>query len=128
MGTILSVAAGGALGAVARYGAGSWIQQATRSTFPWGTLVVNVTGSLALGFLVVWLREAAASVELRAFVTVGVLGGYTTFSTFTYETVLMAQNGEWRRAGAYAFGSLALGLVAVVLGMAAADALLGKPT
>lgn len=127
MGTILSVAAGGALGAAARYGIGGWIQQVTRSDFPWGTMLVNVTGSLVLGFVMVWLRGTTASVELRALLTVGVLGGYTTFSTLSYETVTMLQEGEWRRAGLYALGSLALGLVAVIMGMAVAGALLRRP-
>ena len=57
----------------------------------------------------------------------GVLGGYTTFSTLTYETVAMFQGGEWRRAGFYALGSLVLGLAALIMGMAAADALLRRP-
>lgn len=127
MGTILSVAAGGALGAAARYGIGGWIQQATRSDFPWGTLLVNVTGSLVLGFLMVWLRTTMVSAEIRALLTVGLLGGYTTFSTLTYETAAMFQEGEWRRAGFYALGSLVLGLVALLMGMAAADALLRRP-
>ena len=127
MGTLLSVAAGGALGAAARYGIGGWIQQATRSDFPWGTLLVNVTGSLVLGFLMVWLRTTMVSAEIRALLTVGLLGGYTTFSTLTYETVAMFQEGEWRRAGFYALGSLVLGLVALLMGMAAADALLRRP-
>ena len=127
MGTILSVAVGGALGAVACYGIGCWFQQATRSDFPWGTMLVNVTGSLLLGFLMVWLRATTASVEARTLLTVGVLGGYTTFSTLTYETAAMFQEGEWRRAGFYALGSLVLGLVELIMGMAAADALLRRP-
>ena len=86
MGTILSVAAGGALGAAARYGISGWFQQATRSDFPWRTILVNVTGSLVLGFMMVWLRATMASAELRTLLTVGVLGGYTTFSTLIYET------------------------------------------
>jgi CrcB protein len=126
MRTILAVAAGGALGAVARYGIGGWFQQATRSDFPWGTMLVNVTGSLVLGFLMVWLRATTASVEVRTLLTVGALGGYTTFSTLTYETAAMFQEGEWRRAGFYALGSLVLGLVALMMGMAVADALLRK--
>ena len=134
MGTILAVAAGGALGAVARYGIGGWFQLATRSDFPVRTmryhaavLLWDVTGSLLLGFLMVWLRATTASVEVRTLLTVGVLGGYTTFSTLTYETVAMFQGGEWRRAGLYALGSLVLGLAALIMGMAAADALLRRP-
>ena len=128
MGTILSVAAGGALGAAARYGLEGWIQRLAGGEFPWGTMVVNVSGSLALGFLVSWLEVSMASTELRAFLTIGVLGGYTTFSTLTYEAVAMAQDGDWGRAAAYAVGSLAFGLVAVFGGMALARALLRRPT
>ena len=90
-------------------------------------MLVNVTGSLVLGFLMVWLRATTASAELRTLLTVGVLGGYTTFSTLTYEMAAMFQEGEWRRAGFYALGSLVLGLVALLMGMAAADALLRRP-
>ena len=127
VGTVLSVAAGGALGAAARYGLGGWVQQLTGSDFPWGTLLINVTGSLALGFLVVWLQAAMASPELRAFLTVGVLGGFTTFSTLSYETVAMVHDGEMLRAGTYAAGSLALGVAAAFLGMALAQQLLRGP-
>ena len=90
-------------------------------------MLVNVTGSLVLGFMMVWLRATMASAELRTLLTVGVLGGYTTFSTLTYETAAMFQEGEWRRAGFSALGSLVLGLVALMLGMAADDALLRRP-
>ena len=127
MGTLLSVAAGGALGAAARYGLGGWIQQVTGSVFPWGTVIINVTGSLALGFLVIWLQAAMASVELRAFLTVGVLGGYTTFSTLSYETVAMVQDGDFVRAAWYALGSFALGLLGAFGGMALAHQLLRGP-
>ena len=121
--TLLWVAAGGA---VARYSVGGWIQNATGSDFPWGTAAVNVAGSLLLGFLIVWLRASIASAELRTFLTIGLLGSFTTFSTMGYETVAMLQEGEWDRATWYAIGSLALGLVAVWMGMAAGDGLLRR--
>ncbi len=124
--TPLWIAAGGALGAVARYGLGGWVQRITGSDLPWGTVAVNVSGSLMLGFLVIWLRASIASADARSFVTIGVLGGFTTFSTLSFETVAMLQEGEWGRAAGYALGSLALGVVAVVLGMAAAEALLRR--
>jgi CrcB protein len=127
VGLLFSVAAGGALGAVARYGLGTWIQQLTRSQFPWGTLLINVTGSLALGFLVVWLQARMASVELGAFLMVGVLGGYTTFSTLSYETIALAQGGAMARAAIYAIGSLALGVLAALGGMAIAQQMLRGP-
>jgi len=119
--TVLAVALGGALGAVARYLASGWIQDASRSFFPWGTLWVNVAGSLLLGFALVWLQ---ASAEVRALVTIGFLGSFTTFSTFSYETMAMLRDGEWWRAGGYTAGSLALGLVAVAAGAAIASGVL----
>ncbi len=122
--SVLAVALGGALGAVARYLASGWIQDATRSFFPWGTLGVNVAGSLLLGFALVWLQGTVASTEVRALVTIGFLGSFTTFSTFSYETVAMLRDGEWWRAGGYAAGSLALGLIAVAAGAAVASGIL----
>jgi CrcB protein len=84
---------------------------------------VNVVGSLALGFLMVWLQSTASSTEVRDLVTVGFLGSFTTFSTFSYETVTMLRDGSWWRAGGYTVGSVALGLLAVVLGAAIATGL-----
>jgi CrcB protein len=122
--TLLAVALGGALGAVARYLASGWLQDATRGFFPWGTFGVNVAGSLLLGFALVWLQGTVASAEVRALITIGFLGSFTTFSTFSYETVAMLRDGEWWRAGGYAAGSLALGLVAVAAGAAIASGVL----
>lgn len=119
----LWVAAGGALGAAARWGLSLWVQQLTRSPVPWGTLAVNVLGSLALGFLSVWVGSAGMGPGPRAFLTVGVLGGFTTFSSLSYETVALAQAGQWRAAAGYAFGSLVVGVAAVLLGIAAGNAL-----
>lgn len=122
--TALVVALGGAAGAVARYWMSGWVQNASGGVFPWGTLAVNVSGSLLLGFLLVWLQASLASPELRAMVAIGVLGSFTTFSTFSYETVALLQDGEWSRAGLYAGGSLLLGLLAVAAGALLADLLL----
>jgi CrcB protein len=108
-----AIAVGAAAGGVARHYLGFSIQQRLGATFPWGTLVINVTGSLLLGFI---LRYAFAtpgiSVELRALLTTGFCGGYTTFSTFSYETAALLEDGQYERAGAYAFGSVLLSLVA----------------
>jgi CrcB protein len=122
--TALAVGVGGALGALARYWVSGWVQAAAGGSFPWGTLAVNVTGSLLLGFLVVWLQAAMTAPELRALLTIGVLGSFTTFSTFSYETAALLQDGEWTRAGLYVAGSLLVGLVGVLLGAASADLLL----
>jgi CrcB protein len=122
--SLLAVGIGGAAGAVSRYAATGWIQSLSGGFFPWGTLAVNVAGSLTLGFVLVWLQATVSSAELRELVTIGFLGSFTTFSTFSYETVAMVRDGEWWRAGSYAAGSVVLGVLAVVVGAAAATALL----
>lgn len=115
---LVYVALGGAAGAVARYGISGWVYQRFSDTFPWGTLAVNVLGSLLLGVVLGWFEGSVLSPELRRAVTVGFLGAFTTFSTFAYESVALVQAGEWLRAGGYVVGSVALGLVAVGLGLA----------
>jgi CrcB protein len=114
---VLFVAVGGALGAVARYGLSGWVQSVAGGTFPWGTLVVNVLGCFLLGFAFRVLQLSAVSPALRGAVTVGFLGAFTTFSTFGLETVGLLQDGRWARAVAYAGGSVAVGLVAVLAGL-----------
>ena len=113
---LLAVATGGALGAVARYLGAGWVQDLSGGFFPWGTFVVNAVGCLLLGFSLVWLQGTLASTEMRDLVTIGFLGSFTTFSTFSYETVAMLRDGEWWRAGGYAAGGVAIGLAAVVVG------------
>ncbi len=114
---LLYIALGGAAGAVARYGLGGWVQGRLGHDFPWGTLVVNVLGSLLIGLALRYLEAVDFSPEARAMITVGVLGAFTTFSTFSYETFVLLEDGAWLRAALYAFGSLLLGLVAVLLGL-----------
>ncbi len=121
--TLLVVAAGGAIGAVSRYLATGWVQDLTGDFFPWGTFLVNVAGSLALGFTVVWLQSAVSSADLRQFITIGFLGSFTTFSTFSYEAVVMLRDREWWQAGGYVAGSVGLSLLAALIGMAMASAL-----
>lgn len=123
---LLVVAAGGALGAVGRYLVSGWVQEWVGTFFPWGTLAVNVAGSLLLGFALVWLQATVASAEARQFVAIGFLGSFTTFSTFSYETAAMLRDGEWWRAGGYIAASVLVGLAAVVAGMAAAGYLLRR--
>ena len=111
------IAAGSALGGVSRYLVGGMVQRVLDTTFPAGTLVVNLTGSFLLGlFLRYALETPTLTPELRAFLTIGFCGGYTTFSTFSYETVALLEDGEWIRAGIYAALSLLLALVATILG------------
>jgi CrcB protein len=117
---VLWIALGGALGANARYWLGGWVQARAGVAFPWGTLAVNVTGSFALGLLMALLagRPAGPNVEpLRLFTAIGVLGGYTTFSTFSYETVALLESGDWNRALLNAAGSVLASVFAAWLGM-----------
>ena len=103
---------------------GGWVQAGLGPAFPWGTLVVNLIGSLVLGFFVRATELGTFSPETRAFVSFGLCGAFTTFSTLSLETVVMMQAGAWSRAAIYAFGSLALGVAAVVAGFALAGPLL----
>src|SRR5690606_2741930 len=96
---------------------GGWVQSWAGTGFPWGTMVVNVLGSFLLGLAVKWADLSALSPELRSLLTVGFCGAFTTFSTLSYEFAALAQAGVWGRALLYAFGSLALGIVALALGM-----------
>jgi CrcB protein len=114
---VWAIAAGAAAGGVGRYYVGAWVQQRTGMTFPWGTLLINVSGSLLLGFLIRYaLATPGISVEVRASLTTGFCGGYTTFSTYSYETAALLEEGQYGRAGAYAFGSMLLALAATFCG------------
>lgn len=118
------VALGGAAGAVARFGVGSWVHSWAGWSMPWGTFAVNALGSLLIGVSLRILEGMTATAELRALVTIGLLGAFTTFSTYAYDTVTLVREGSWGRAGLYAFGSLAVGVLAVVVGFGAAGWLL----
>jgi CrcB protein len=113
----LYIAAGGALGALARFGLSTAIQQASGGTFPRGTLVVNLTGSFLIGALMEAFDAAVIPPEWRSFLTIGFLGAYTTFSTYTFETVQMLRDGEIGLATLNVVGGNAAGLAAVVLGI-----------
>ncbi|MFH1763694.1 MAG: fluoride efflux transporter CrcB [Gemmatimonadota bacterium] len=97
---ILMIALGGALGAVARYGLGGWVQSLLNTTFPIGTLAVNVVGSFVLGLSLLLFECLAWSAEVRTLVTIGFLGAYTTFSTFSYEAIVLLEGGEWAKGWA----------------------------
>ena len=118
---VAAVAAGGALGSVARYLLGAVIQDRAATALPLGTLVINVTGSLLLGFLMrLGLDTSAFSPEMRFFLTTGFCGGYTTFSTFSYETVRLLEDGEYGTASVYIASSVLLSILACVIGMGVA--------
>jgi fluoride exporter len=114
---VLAVGAGGFAGAIARYLVGAAMQRSLASSFPWGTFVVNATGCFAIGFLAVIADERLAIGPLaRLFWIAGVLGGYTTFSAFGYETILLTRAGSHGLALATAVGQVIAGLVAVWAG------------
>lgn len=117
--TILLVGAGGFLGAISRYLVDGWIATVTRGGFPWGTLIVNVSGSFALGLLfALSVERGVLSPALRAPVLIGFIGAYTTFSTLTLETWRLVETGSYIAAVANMGGSVVLGLIAVVAGLA----------
>jgi CrcB protein len=119
------VALGGALGSVSRFLLGPAIQRALNATFPVGTLLINVVGSLILGFLLGLAAEGVdVSPETRAFVAVGFCGGFTTFSTFSYEAIRLLEDGEGSRAALYILASVVLSLAAAFVGLAAARQLI----
>ena len=121
------IAAGSAIGGVSRYLVGGVVQRAGGSGFPIGTLVVNLTGSFLLGlFLRYAVDTPTLTSEWRAFLTVGFCGGYTTFSTFGYETIRLIQDGDETRAILYVAVSLIAGMLAVIVGMTAARGLRGR--
>ncbi len=113
------VAIGGALGSVARFWCSGFVARHVGDTFPWGTFFVNVLGSFIIGFFATltgpdgrWL----VSPSVRQFVMIGVCGGYTTFSSFSLQTLTLAQDGEWFRVGANIFLSVTFCLVGVWAG------------
>jgi len=119
------IAFGSALGGVLRYLLGGFVQRATSGTFPIGTLVINITGSFLLGLLYRYSADSAAiTPEVRAMLTIGLCGGYTTFSTFSYETVRLLEDGEFGRALAYIGLSVAISVAATMLGIVAGRELL----
>jgi fluoride exporter len=123
--TIWYVAAGSALGGASRYVIGTALQQRFGLAFPVGTLIVNITGSLLLGFVLrLALGGNQISPETRIFLTTGFCGGYTTFSTFTYDTAVMFESGQYRRAALYVTLSVVLSLAATFGGFALAQSAL----
>ena len=113
------IALGSAIGGALRYLVGGWVQRLAGPAFPTGTLLVNVSGSLLLGFLLRWASHPPSlSAELRAFLTVGLCGGYTTFSTYSAESVTLLQDGQWGKALTYVAASVALSLAATAAGFA----------
>jgi CrcB protein len=121
---VILIAAGGALGSVCRYLLATAVQRYSSPFFPYGTFAVNVLGCLLFGVIIGAARQRfVLGPSERAFLLIGILGGFTTFSTFTYETFALLQDGEFVRAFANAAGQLVCGLVALWAGYAAVAAL-----
>ncbi|MEM1032073.1 MAG: fluoride efflux transporter CrcB [Myxococcota bacterium] len=116
---LLMVAGGGALGALGRYGVTQWTRG--RGDFPWGTLTVNVVGSFLLGVLMGLALSGHLGRGMRAALATGFCGAFTTFSTFSYETLALVRDGRLGRAGANVGASLVLGGLGVVGGLALAQ-------
>ncbi len=119
MKTILLVASGGALGSVARYLVGIGAIRLQGPNFPWGTLTVNIVGSFLIGFLAGWLVErVAVQHDVWMFLAVGVLGGFTTFSAFSLDVMVLVERKDHAMAAAYLASSVLLSILAVFAGMA----------
>lgn len=112
---LVAIAAGGAIGALLRHGVN---HISAGASFPWGTMVINVSGSLAMGLLIgmsALILDVPAA--LRAFLTVGLLGAFTTFSTFSMDAVLLLEKGRFLEGMFYIMGSVGLSLLAMVAGL-----------
>jgi len=116
---VLLLAAAGAVGTIARYGIGGLVQDIAGGSFPWGTLVINVSGCFLFGL--VWTLgedRMILSGDLRAVILIGFMGAYTTFSTFAFETGAFLRDSQWLMAFANLAGQNIIGIAALILGMA----------
>jgi CrcB protein len=117
MGVIAAVGVGGGIGALIRYYLAGWIQPAWWPGFPFGIFVVNITGGLAMGLITALAAlKLQLTPELRAFLTTGILGGYTTFSTFSLDSALLIERGAYGQAAVYVVGSAILSILAIFVG------------
>jgi CrcB protein len=122
--TVALVAVAGSLGALARYAVDGWIAGRVRGVFPWGTFAINATGSFLLGFVFTLMTERfLPHPSIRTALTVGFVGAYTTFSTLSFETWRLIEDGAIGLATLNVIGSVGIGLAAVYLGVAAGRAL-----
>lgn len=118
MNQVLAIAAGGAAGSVLRFWMSTWVHSFAGRTFPYGTLTVNVLGCLAMGFLfVLFVDRLSDNAVLRAGILIGMLGGFTTFSSFSIETLNLIEQGAWVKAVVNMTGSLLLCVAATWVGV-----------
>jgi CrcB protein len=113
------VAIGGALGSMLRYAVGTWISKINTTTFPYGTFFINITGGFLMGLWIgamVLLLPGKAK-EMHLLIAIGVLGGYTTFSTFSLECYMLLEKGLWMQAALYIGSSVTLSIAALFAGM-----------
>jgi CrcB protein len=121
---ILYIGLGGFIGASCRYLLSKWIEIKWESIIPNGTMVVNALGSFLLGFLmIIFLEKVSGYSNMKIIMTTGFLGAFTTFSTFSFETMMLLEDKSYLMAGLNIFGNLFFGLLAVLLGIFAARAL-----
>jgi CrcB protein len=118
LGVLFSVGLGGFLGAVLRFLISGWIQKSSGSLFPFGTLGVNIIGSFVIGFLFLYFQHVNLSLYQKVLLVTGLLGALTTFSTFSWETLLMLQGGEWSRALINILLNVSLSMMATFMGIA----------
>ena len=124
-----AVMIGGAIGSALRFAMSTWIAEASHSTFPWGTLAVNILGSLVIGLFTGLTGPDGpllVSPVGRAFVTIGIIGGFTTFSSFSFQTMLLLQDGQWFPAVGNILSSVVLCLVTTGGGIALANVLAAR--
>jgi CrcB protein len=114
---MLMIALGGAVGANLRYLISLWATRQWGVAFPYGTLLINVSGSIAIGVVMALITRKAADDIWRALLVTGLLGGFTTFSAFSYETAMLLIRGSWLAAGLNALASVGLGLIGMFLGV-----------
>lgn len=117
---ILYVAVGGAIGSVIRYAMMNLIGHHWGNIFPYATVIINITGSLLMGLLIGWLARTlpANAPDMRLFLAVGVLGGYTTFSSFSLDAIILMENGKWLQMLIYIASSVIFSLAGLLAGLA----------
>lgn len=121
---LIAIGLGGFAGAITRYAVDGWVSGLTRGSYPWGTFVVNASGSVLIGILfVLSVERSLVPAELRGPLLIGFVGSYTTFSTLALESWRLMDDGAWLAAGANLAGSILVGVTAVIIGLAIGRAL-----